>query len=566
MYPPTIPDDEPARVAALEQLALLDTAPEERFDRITRAAAALVGMPIVLINLVDERRQWAKSAIGMPHGATADRPVSFCAHVVGDAAPVLVAELARDRRFHDNPMVTGDPFLRAYFGVPVRGPSGHVLGSLCVADTQPRALDETRLARLGDLAGWVEAELDRSRLAALAVQERATSQRLEALTSAVGDSHVVVGRDIAERRRHETALRNLRHLYESILDAAGDAILGLDVDGRVEYANAAANTLFAVPEGDLLGVHLHERFHDRYEDGSPYAWDDCPSRITLREGRPRDTIEEVYFRADGTPFAAEYVSTPLFADGEVSGAVLMIRDVEARRAVERMKDEFVATVSHELRTPLTSIKGTLSLVLGGVIGEVPAEVGALLAVTHDNTERLIRLVDDILDLERLVAGRVELCGVDTDARHLVDVAVDAVGGLAAAAGVTVEVEVEPVALWADADRIVQALTNLIGNAIKFSSPGMPVRITSSRTPEGLVLTVTDQGRGIAVEAQSRIFERFGQADASDRREQTGTGLGLPIARGLVEQHGGRLQVESDLGRGSRFHLTLPLPAAIEVGP
>ncbi|GGI09611.1 ATP-binding protein [Egicoccus halophilus] len=652
LHPPRIPEDEAARLAALDALALVGTDAEERFDRITRTVGRLLGMPIAMVNLVTAEAQWAKSAVGMDQGATVERERSFCAHVVGDGRPVLVEEALDDPRFVDNPMVTTDPRLRAYFGMPVRGPGGHVLGSLCVADVAPRALEADQLSLLADLAGWVEAELDRTQLAAVTLQERRLRQRLEAITGAMGDgilvfdragrieasnaaasrllgrpsevlhgaavpdllpptgtsraaleellgagrlrtplraeievarpdgaavplevtvasangtdTYVVVGRDVTDRRRHDAALQNLRQLYASILDAAADAIVGLDRDGRIQYANPAAHRLFVVPEGELLGEDLHTRFHHHRDDGSPYPWQECPSRQTLVTGRPCESLEERYHRADGTTFSAEYVSTPLVADGVVSGAVLMIRDVEERRTVERLKDEFVATVSHELRTPLTSIKGTLALVLGGVTGVLPADVRSLLEVTHSSTERLIRLVNDILDLERMVGGHLDLRREPSDARELTVAALDNVGGLADEAGVTIATAVEPVPVFVDVDRMVQVLTNLLGNAIKFSPTGGTVRVSCRTAPEGLVLTVADEGPGIALDAQQRIFERFGQADGSDRREKEGTGLGLPIARGLVEQHGGRLEVESEGGSGSRFHLTLPaLPTGSE---
>ena len=236
----------------------------------------------------------------------------------------------------------------------------------------------------------------------------------------------------------------------------------------------------------------------------------------------------------------------------------------ATLAVERMKDEFLATVSHELRTPLTSVKGALSLALAGVLGDIDDEVRTVLEVGLENTDRLVRLVNDILDLERLRGGHLPLTPIDTDAAALVAAAVDAVRARADAAGVSIDVAVEPAALFVDATRTVQVVGHLIGNAIKYSPADGVVTVSTAASAEGVVIVVTDQGPGIPPGAGERIFERFAHADATDRREQPGSGLGLPLARGLAEQQGGWLEVVSDPGRGASFRLTLPPPVRSKV--
>ena len=226
-------------------------------------------------------------------------------------------------------------------------------------------------------------------------------------------------------------------------------------------------------------------------------------------------------------------------------------------ALERMKDEFLATVSHELRTPLTSVKGALSLALAGVMGDMDDDVRTLLEVGLENTDRLVRLVSDILDLERLLGGQLPLSPTDTDAGALVAAAIDSVRTAADAAGVIVDVEVEPAGLFVDVDRTVQVLGHLVRNAILHSPPRGVVTVATTTSTEGVVFVVTDQGPGVPPEARTRIFERFAHADTTDRREQPGSGLGLPLARGLAEQQGGWLDVASAPAGGASFRLTLP---------
>ncbi len=236
----------------------------------------------------------------------------------------------------------------------------------------------------------------------------------------------------------------------------------------------------------------------------------------------------------------------------------LIQTETALRESERAKDEFLSIVGHELRTPLTSIRGSLGLLEGDVLGELPQDAANMVAVAVLNTDRLVRLIDDILDIERMAAGRLALEPAAVDAAELVSQSIRVLQATADAAGVTLRGEVARVTVFADADRIVQALVNLLGNAVKFSTRGGVVTVTVSRMREGALFSVRDTGRGIPTDRLEGIFERFRQVDASDAREKGGTGLGLPIARGIVDQHGGRMWAESREGGGSTFRFTLPV--------
>jgi signal transduction histidine kinase len=236
----------------------------------------------------------------------------------------------------------------------------------------------------------------------------------------------------------------------------------------------------------------------------------------------------------------------------------LLRTQAALRHSEQVKDEFLSVVGHELRTPLTSIRGSLGLLAGGVLGELPEDAANMVAVAVLNTERLGRLVNDILDIERMAAGSLVLEPAAVDATELVEQSMQVVQTTANAAGVTLRSETAALTVLADADRIVQALVNLLGNAVKFSPRGGVVTLTVSRCDDGALFCVRDDGRGIPADRLEAIFERFRQVDASDAREKGGTGLGLPIARGIVEQHNGRMWAESYAGEGSAFQFTLPL--------
>ncbi|HUN79425.1 MAG TPA: HAMP domain-containing sensor histidine kinase, partial [Solirubrobacteraceae bacterium] len=233
----------------------------------------------------------------------------------------------------------------------------------------------------------------------------------------------------------------------------------------------------------------------------------------------------------------------------------------ALRESEKVKDEFLAIVGHELRTPLTSLRGSLGLLHGGVLGELPAEAVEMLSIAIANTDRLVRLVNDILDVERLSSGRIEIRLAPVPAARLVDDATRVVQASATLAEVELDSETADLTVSADGDRVVQALVNLLGNAIKFSPPGGAITTTVVADGDWALFSVEDHGRGIPAERQESVFERFRQVDASDAREKGGTGLGLPIARGIVEHHGGRMWAQSTPGQGSTFRFTLPLLAS-----
>jgi signal transduction histidine kinase len=237
----------------------------------------------------------------------------------------------------------------------------------------------------------------------------------------------------------------------------------------------------------------------------------------------------------------------------------IINDITERK---RLENEFISLVSHELRTPLTSLLGSLDLLNAGRLGSLNEQGQQILSIAVTNTERLMRLINDILDIERMKSGKIALQKVKCNAASLLTQAVEAMQAMAEQAQVQLINQPLTVELWADPDRIVQTLTNLLSNAIKFSEPGSTVWIGNELTASEsrLLITVKDQGRGIPADKLQLIFERFQQVDVSDSRKKGGTGLGLAICRSIVEQHDGKIWVESTLGEGSTFYITLPLPS------
>jgi signal transduction histidine kinase len=244
----------------------------------------------------------------------------------------------------------------------------------------------------------------------------------------------------------------------------------------------------------------------------------------------------------------------------VMGSVFLVfRDLTRRREVERMKSEFVSVVSHELRTPLTSIHGSLGLLASGLLAPASEKGKRMLDIAVTNTDRLIRLLNDILDMEKLDSGKTEIRRRSCNAGELMRNAADVMRPMAQKHEIDLYVGESNDEVWADPDLLAQCLTNLLSNAIKFSEPGGHVVINAVTVGDELRFEVADEGRGIPSNKHASIFERFQQVDASDSRKKGGTGLGLAISRSIIQQHGGRIWVESELGKGSRFFFTVPLP-------
>ena len=363
---------------------------------------------------------------------------------------------------------------------------------------------------------------------------------------------------VAERT---SRLQWLSDHHESILASVGEGVIGVDPDGHVTFANPAAGVLLGRTPGQLLDLSVCELTCPGSTHGYPHAHDGClVHEVQAAQAVVRRSAEE-FARLDGQRIPVEVTGAPQRGPEGADGVVLVFRDLTELEVVGRMKGEFVTAVSHELRTPLTSIHGVLELLADGDAGQLPIVAGQLVSNALRGSDRLTRLVSDIIDVERLSSGTFALHPTELEVAPVVASAVEGLTLLAESAGVTLVLGAHDGRSVCDPDRLTQALVNLIGNAVKFSPPGSEVRIEVAPAGDELLFSVSDEGRGIPGEHLDTIFERFGQVEVSDAREKGGTGLGLPITKAIVEQHGGQMRVQSEPGRGSTFSFTLPAAAA-----
>lgn len=354
-------------------------------------------------------------------------------------------------------------------------------------------------------------------------------------------------------RRTETELLASHARRAAVVDAALDGILSFDEEGRVLELNPAALALLGRSPEEAAGVRLVDVVElpgfVPEEDGGLTGYLRRGSVVGRR-------VETRGFRADGSGFPLELAITRLPGEGPAAFTAFL-RDLTDLREVERLKAQFVATVSHELRTPLTSLRGALGLLAGGVLGALPAEAFNAVRIAERSIQRLVGLVNDILDIERLENGRLSLQLGRHPLADLLARSIEEVEALAADAGIRLEAEPTAAGVRGDGERLVQVVVNLLSNALKFSPRGSVVRLRVRVEPEWVEVQVEDQGRGVPPAHQSAIFERFRQVELSDAAGQRGAGLGLAIAKSIVELHGGTIGVESRSGQGSTFWFRLP---------
>lgn len=405
-----------------------------------------------------------------------------------------------------------------------------VMGVFGVAHTNPhQRFDDAAIEILTRFAHLASVALDNARLYTEAQQE------------------------IAERKRAEQAVKQQNEVLQTVFDHSPVMIGMFDAQGRYTLINREWEHTLGY---SLEDMNRGEVLHALYPDPAAYqavrefmftptpGWRDFNTRV--RTGNDLDTAWTYTLLSNGMTLAFG-------------------QDISERKEIDRLKNEFISTVSHELRTPLTSIHGSLGLLVGGVAGPLSERAQSMLDIAFKNSERLVRLINDILDIEKIESGKLVFYFKPIEIASLLAQAVEANRAYGEQLNVKFEITAVPpnLKINADADRMMQVMTNLLSNAAKFSPPHSIVKIGAQRLGANVRVTVRDEGMGIPANFRKEIFEKFAQADTSAARQKSGTGLGLSIAKAIVEKHGGEIGFESREGSGTTFYFTLPVLNAPE---
>lgn len=514
--PPPLPPDEVQRLQVLLDLNILDTASEERFDRITRMAARLFGVPMAFVSLIDADRQWFKSRVGSTLTHT-DRAHSFCAHTILQHGVIVVEDATCDERFAASPVVT-DLGVRFYAGYPLSAPDGSRIGTVCILDRSPRALDDEQRALLRDLAGMVANEIAAGEL----------------------------------RRAHERRSENDAWLH-GLLEHIPDGVLMLDRAGTVICGNPAAEHMFGSDTGGLAG-----------RTGASLLGEDAALLLEPDHSPDAPPQEGGGLRLDGSSFPIEVKVAPMCLVGQQRYAVI-VRDVtqqhelaERNRATEERRHKHFTTATHELRTPMASILGFSELLLKRDFD--PATSRELVDIIHRQASRLVELINQLLDLARIEAGGTDALSIgNVNVAELVDQTLSGLNGLGQNHRIRTELEDGMPPIAADQPKMQQALTNIVSNAIKYSSEGSPIDISAAALRRNaklmVAIRVADRGIGMTPEQQARIFDAFYRA--GDSQNVQGSGLGMTIFKEIIELHGGHADIESRPGAGTAVTVWLP---------
>jgi len=509
----------PDRLEALHATGLLDTPASPALERLTRLTTRLLGVPVAVVSLVDRDRQFFAAAEGLspPFSETRQTPLehSFCQHVVAGAAPLVVSNARSHPLVHDN-LAIESLGVEAYAGMPLTTSDGQTLGSFCAIDDHPRVWTEDDLTTLKDLAAAAMTEIE-LRFASRLLTEQ--------------------GEQLAQ-----------------LLDNTTELVARLAPDGAVGWVNGAWRQLLGdppvYPQPGWLRAHLDAASRERFDA----AW------AQVLEGGEAVLVHLVMHHKGRLPVEVSARLVLNRSVGSLRGVRFYGRDITERQRVDRMKEEMIGIVSHELRTPIGAVQGALQLLGRLLPPDLAPRERELLALATRNTQRLLALVNDLLDLEKLEGGGATFELRDTSLASVFTIASDATAPLAERAEVRLVWKDGGVTVVGDIDRLAQVVINLVGNAIKFSPKGGTVWIEATRDATEVRVRVADSGRGIPAAEVERVFERFTQVERADASQKGGTGLGLAIARAIVLQHGGRIWVESELGKGSTFQFTIPSPS------
>ena len=509
-----IPPNEKERLAALERYNVLDTLPEQEYDDLTFLAATICEVPISLITFVERDRQWFKSTLGLDARET-PRSQSFCAHAILSDDLFVVPDTHLDARFQGHPAVLNDPKVRFYAGAPLKTSDGFNLGTLCVVDRSPRKLSPRQRRALEALARQVMAQLELHR----------TVERLQIAEAAMQNT-------LAHLASNAAILRQF-------VQYAPAAIAMLDTELRYIAVSHRFLSDYDLDSREILGRRHLEIFPDL-----PQSWLEAYEKALGGEVT-QCLCDELRRKSGETAFVQWQVRPWKRESGALGGIITLTEDITARVQSERLKNEFVSVVSHELRTPLTSIKGSLGLLQGGIAGQLSERGREMVEIALKNAERLVVLINDILDVEKIESGQMHFEMAPLDVAAFLGAALESNAPYAASLGVRLEMAapVPPLQIVADDARLMQVMANLLSNAAKFTPSGGVVRVRAAQIggendSQWVRVEVEDGGPGVPEAFLPRLFQRFAQADSSATRQRGGTGLGLAIARVIVEKHGG----------------------------
>jgi PAS domain S-box-containing protein len=536
-------DSDHARLLALYDLKILDTANDERFDRIIAFAAQIFRVPIAGLALVADDRVWFKSKVGFEAN---EIPItnSFEKEIAAKGE-ILVVPNARETEFKNDQRVINAPGITSYVGVPIKI-HDFVIGVLFLADRLSRQFDHLTINALENVARWTQCELE-------SVEETHSEELLKA-------------QEELNRKNRDLQVSNAQR--QVILESLGDGIIVINDKGAIIFANKQVETMTGWKEEELLGkllIHSLKLVNEKKEEIIVTAH---PIRLAMYQNQRVTTNQYYCLRKDESSFAASITATPIHISNVVIGGVYIIRDITHEKEIDRMKTEFISLASHQLRTPLSAMKWFSEMLIDGDVGPLTDEQKEVTQNIYDSNERMIELVSTLLNISRIESGRIIIEPKLTDLKKLVeDVVLELKPKLAAKKHqLVVSVHEGLPEILLDSKLVRHVYTNLLTNAIKYTPENGQITILISKSGNEVISQISDNGYGIPKDQQEKVFSKFFRAKNIVGVETDGTGLGLYLAKAIVDSSGGKIWFESitkedkpaDGKTGTSFWLILPL--------
>ena len=540
-----VPQNEKMRLLSLQALNILDTQPEERFDRITRTAIKIFHMPISTLTLVDAKREWFKSCQGLPDHE-GKRAISFCGHALFTNEILVITDTKKDIRFSDNPLVIGKPYIRFYAGVPLMSADGQRIGVLCIKDTKPREFSKNDEDILKGLAAWAEIELNSHNLSLIIIEMKKLQKRLIQYN----------------KKFQEEKVKN-----EAILRSIGDGVIVIDTNRKILLINQQAQRMLHCKAGKVVGRKYSDIWSEFDEQGKEIPLDQRPMEQTMLAKTTIRSNNIRYIHKGTFDFPAAINSAPVMLDGKLLGVVVVFRDISKEKEIDRIKSEFISLASHQLRTPLTAIKWFGEMLLSGDAGKLLKEQEEFVKNIFQSNERMIALVNSLLNISRMESGRLMVVPHPTDLSSLVKEVIDelAVKIKEKNQEVSVNISSDLPKINLDPKLVRNIYLNLLINSVKYTPEKGTISVNISIKGDQVISQVSDNGIGIAQKEQHRVFDKFFRGDNIIKIEPDGTGLGLYLVKSIVESSQGKIWFESKEGKGlpagrqgTTFWFPLPL--------
>lgn len=544
-----IPENEENRLKSLHSIEILETAPDSAFDALVRLVSMYFDAPIVLFTLVDKDRQWFKAKIGIEVCETC-RTGSFCSYAILGNDVMVVEDATKDARFSKHPMVVGEPKVRFYAGAPLIFADEHNVGTLCIIDNKPRKFSNDDIAALQDFA--------RQASALIAMHDYARRAKLKAKKLA--------------------SINKELSLDQVIIANMSEGMAYYDKDAKLVSVNPSACEIFGISNEEYISRDLKsEKWKVVNENGKPFLADDYPATLCLATGVAINNVIMGVERPGGETAWIKVSAQPVrdVETDDVIGTVTTFSDVSDAKNLEeelriktreaevanKTKSKFLANMSHEIRTPLNGVIGMASVLEKTNLDAKQREMIGLMLSSGRSLEHLL---SDILDLSKVDAGQIELEALPFNLEKAIGDVVNVLKYRANEKGLDVEVKFDfdqKREIIGDVLRFKQIISNLASNAVKFTDQGKVSLDVHLNDNDTLEIKVSDTGIGMDAETLANVFNRFIQADASISRRFGGSGLGLSIAKGLVDLMGGQLSAKSEPNQGTCFTILLPVQTA-----